>query len=219
MQKTIITVIAVALFVVTGSVAMAAPAQPASQSAAAGPGMKKMSKPENRMARLSRGLDLTEEQKAKIKPILEDESAKVESVLDNSNLSRQQKRTRIREIHAATFEQIKTILTPEQLKKHEEMMKSAKKMSPGMRNATPDNRLQRLSTTLNLSEEQKAKIKPMLEDESTEVKAVLDDSNLSRQQKRTKIRDIHADTFEQIKTILTPEQLKKHEEMMKKWKK
>jgi protein CpxP len=126
MQKTLTAAISVLLFGALASPGLAAPAQPA-KPAAAGPGMMKMSQPENRMSRLCRGLDLTEEQKARIKPILEDESAKVKTILDDSTLSRQQKRTRIRDIHAATFEQIKKVLTPEQLKKHEQMMKQWKK--------------------------------------------------------------------------------------------
>ncbi len=79
----------------------------------------------------------------------------------------------------------------------------------------PAGRLQRLSTALNLTEEQKAKVKPILEDESVKIKAVAEDKALSKQQKRAKVREIHAATFEQIKPLLTPEQVKKHEEMMK----
>jgi Spy/CpxP family protein refolding chaperone len=218
MKNTLFAAIVVLLFGALTSIGLAAPDQPA-QPPAAGPGMTKMAKPENRMIRISRGLNLTEEQKAKIKPILEDESAKVNSVLEDSTLSRQQKRVKIREIHAATFEQIKPILTPEQLKKHEEMMKSGKGMRSKMPQMTPANRLQGLSAALDLTEEQKAKIKPILEDESAKVKSALEDTKLSRQQKRAKVREIHAATFEQIKPVLTPEQLKKHEQMMKQWKK
>ncbi len=211
MKKTLMAVFGVLLFGALASTGLAAPAQPAT----AGPGMTKMSQSKNRMTRISMGLDLTEEQKAKIKPILEEESVKVNAVLEDSTLSRQQKRTRVRDIHTATFERIKPLLTAEQLKKHEELMKSGNGMNNSMRQMTPANRLQKLSAALDLTEEQKAKIKPIFEDESAKIKSILEDSTLSRQQKRSKVRDIHAATFEQIKSVLTPEQLKKHEQMMK----
>ena len=173
--------------------------------------------PEKRLMKMSQSLNLTEEQEAKIKPFLEDESTKIKAIRDDSSLTREQKRAKVREIHSATYEQFKPILTLEQQKKHDEMRKSVGEWHKrGHFVASPADRLERMSRYLDLTEEQKTKIKPILEDESAKIKALRDDQSItSRQQKRDKMREIRVGTFEQIKPLLTADQLKKHDEMMK----
>jgi hypothetical protein len=172
--------------------------------------------PEKRLLKMDRSLNLNEEQKTKIKPILEEESKKINAIRDDSTLTRDQKRAKLRDIHSATYEQIKPVLTLEQQKKHDEMRKAAWEWhKKGHFAASPADRLERMNRALNLSEAQKSKIKPILESESAKVKALRDDQSLTRQQKRDKIREIHLATFEQIKPLLTADQLKKHDEIIK----
>jgi Spy/CpxP family protein refolding chaperone len=76
-----------------------------------------------------------------------------------------------------------------------------------------DDRLEHLSQTLNLSDDQKAKIKPMLEDESSKMQALWQDNSTPREQKRPKMQQIRQDTAEQIKTVLNPDQQKKFADM------
>jgi len=66
--------------------------------------------------------------------------------------------------------------------------------------------LQRISTELNLTDDQKAKIKPILQDEFKQLKAVGDDASLSSDQKIAKAKEIHTTAKSQIQPILTPEQ-------------
>ena len=80
----------------------------------------------------------------------------------------------------------------------------------------PAQRLQRMTTRLGLSEEQKAKILPILEDEAKELKALRDDTTLTRIQKRDKMREIRDRCHDRIKEVLTPEQQKKADEMREK---
>ncbi len=77
-------------------------------------------------------------------------------------------------------------------------------------------RLQRMGQRLQLTDEQKAKIKPLLEDEVAQAKAIHEDSSLSRPQKMEKIEQLRNTTHDKIKPILTPEQQKKLEEMQEK---
>jgi periplasmic protein CpxP/Spy len=79
---------------------------------------------------------------------------------------------------------------------------------------TPDAMVEHLSTQLNLTEDQKAKIKPMAEDVYKKMNDVHQDSSLSEQERREKIRQIHENALGQVKTILTPDQQKKMDEMM-----
>jgi periplasmic protein CpxP/Spy len=78
----------------------------------------------------------------------------------------------------------------------------------------PEAMVERLSTQLNLTEDQKAKIKPMAEDVYKQMNEVRQDSSLSEQERREKIRQIHENALGQVKTILNPEQQKKLDEMM-----
>jgi Spy/CpxP family protein refolding chaperone len=76
-----------------------------------------------------------------------------------------------------------------------------------------DQHLQTLSERLNLTDDQKAKLKPILEDKMKQMKAVHEDSSLSPDQKRTKMKSIHDSLHEQINAVLTPEQQTKFKQM------
>jgi periplasmic protein CpxP/Spy len=76
-----------------------------------------------------------------------------------------------------------------------------------------DTHLQMLSEKLNLTDDQKAKVKPVLQDQMQQMKAVREDSSLSEEQKRTKMKSIHESMHEQINAVLTPEQQVKFKQM------
>jgi periplasmic protein CpxP/Spy len=74
-------------------------------------------------------------------------------------------------------------------------------------------KLQQLSSELNLTDDQKTQLKPVLQGEFKQLKAVHDDSSLSADQKQSKMTEIHEGAKSQINSILTPEQQKKLAEM------
>ena len=73
--------------------------------------------------------------------------------------------------------------------------------------------LQMLSEKLNLTDDQKAKLKPILQDELQQMKTVREDTSLSEDQRRAKMKSIHESLHEQINAVLTPEQQTKFKEM------
>jgi Spy/CpxP family protein refolding chaperone len=75
------------------------------------------------------------------------------------------------------------------------------------------NQLERLSKELNLTDEQKEKVKPILDEQTKQMHATQEDSSLSQEQKRDKMKQIHQSTHSQINDILTPEQQKKFAEL------
>jgi Spy/CpxP family protein refolding chaperone len=83
-------------------------------------------------------------------------------------------------------------------------------------------RLNHMSQELNLTDDQKEKLKPVLEDEMKQIQAVRQDNSLSRDQRREKVMQIHQSTKPQIEAVLTPEQKEKlnkmHEERQQRWK-
>lgn len=82
--------------------------------------------------------------------------------------------------------------------------------------ATVESRLEEMSKQLNLTDDQKAKLKPILQDEGQQMKAVHEDTSLTHEQKKAKMKDIREAHRPQIDQILTPDQQKKWEEMKQK---
>jgi protein CpxP len=69
---------------------------------------------------------------------------------------------------------------------------------------------------LNLTDEQKAKLRPIVADETQQLDAVRNDSSLSAEQKVAKANQIRETASPKIKAILTPEQLQKLADMQQK---
>ena len=96
---------------------------------------------------------------------------------------------------------------------------SAPKTSPqgheamGAAASSPDAHLQMLTEKLNLTDEQRTKLKPIFQDQAQQLKAVHDDTSLTQEQKTAKSKAIHASFHDQINAVLTPEQQAKLKEM------
>lgn len=76
-----------------------------------------------------------------------------------------------------------------------------------------EERLRRMSKDLNLSDDQKEKLKPILQDEVQQMKNVQADNSLSTEQRRKKMRQIHKTYEPQVQAVLTPEQKDKLKSM------
>jgi periplasmic protein CpxP/Spy len=83
----------------------------------------------------------------------------------------------------------------------------------GMHQGQRTGQLEWLSKQLNLTDDQKTKLKPILEDQSKQMKATREDATLTQDQKREKMKQLHESTHSQINDILTPEQQKKFAEL------
>jgi len=70
-------------------------------------------------------------------------------------------------------------------------------------------KLQKLSNELNLTDDQKAQLKPVLQGEVQQLRSVHNDASLSDEQKGAKMKEIHEGAKSQINSILTPEQQQK----------
>ncbi len=75
-------------------------------------------------------LGLSEAQVAKIKPAMEANAAKAKALHEDTSLSEEQKREKLREIRKAGGDAIMAELTPEQKKKFEEHQKQHRKDGP-----------------------------------------------------------------------------------------
>jgi len=162
-----------------------------------------------RVEELNKELGLTEQQKKDIMPILENEMKDLMPIMVNKSLTKEQKLKKINVIRQATKEQLSKILTPEQMKKYAEMNTDIHED----RQEFAERHIERMSEKLNLTEQQKKDITPIIESEMKDVRAVMSNESLTKEQKLEKINAIHQATKEQLSKILTPEQLKKYAEM------
>jgi len=86
----------------------------------------------------------------------------------------------------------------------------------GHKMPTADEQLQHMTKVLNLTDDQQAKIKPILEERQQKMSALMQDNSLSREDRHAKFRDVRSSSSQQIRAILTPEQQKKMDEMRSK---
>jgi Spy/CpxP family protein refolding chaperone len=84
---------------------------------------------------------------------------------------------------------------------------------------SPQQHLDHLSKMLNLTDDQKTKIKPIIEDTDAQAQNLRKDTSLSPQDRHAKMRDLHDKSMTQIRGLLTPDQqakldtMKQHEGM------
>lgn len=74
---------------------------------------------------------------------------------------------------------------------------------------SPDDRLKQMTRDLNLTDEQQAKIKPILTDEQKKMEDLRNDASGDRQAMRGKMMEIRKDTNDQIRAQLNDKQKEK----------
>jgi len=152
-------------------------------------------------------LNLTDDQKNQVQTVMQKTREDVKTIKENAALTPEQKGQQIQAARQSSDEQMKTILTPEQYQKFEEMKAAWKNKGEGK--DRPHNPFEKL----NLTEEQKAQIHPIMQKTGEEIQAVKADTALTKEQKEQQIQTIKESTDEQLKTILTSEQYQKLEQM------
>ncbi|MDH7480556.1 MAG: hypothetical protein QHH26_01105 [Armatimonadota bacterium] len=178
--------------------------------------------------KLAQRLNLTEAQKTALKSIQEDRRSKIKAILSDKNLSKEQKREKIRQVLEESRARIKSLLTPEQEqrlkanfllldarskqlmgrafdpRKSDALKKRALLFHNKARHATT-----RIADALKLTEKQKEQIRAIMQKNREKIKAIMQDQNLPAEQKKAKIRSIREESKAEINKILTPEQQEK----------
>jgi len=76
------------------------------------------------------GLNLTDDQKSKVKDIFADAKAKRQTVWSDSSLTDDQKKAKMKELHAGTMAKLNEVLTPDQQAQLKAKMEAAKAAKP-----------------------------------------------------------------------------------------
>ena len=78
---------------------------------------------------------------------------------------------------------------------------------------TLQQRVDRISTQLDLSSDQKTKVTAALEAEGKQMRELRNDSSLSRDERREKVRALREDTNKKFKDILSSDQYEKWQKL------
>ena len=78
---------------------------------------------------------------------------------------------------------------------------------------TPEEAVARMSSKLNLTDEQKTKITPIMADRQAQMRALMADTSGRRLQKARKAKSIMSDSDKKIESLLTSDQKKAYAEM------
>ncbi|MEY2429637.1 MAG: periplasmic protein CpxP/Spy [Verrucomicrobiota bacterium] len=87
------------------------------------------------------------------------------------------------------------------------------KKKDGKRGPSVEQRLDRMTEELKLTDDQKPKVKEVLEDGAKKRQEMFSDSSVPREQRREKMQAIMDEESKKLKAILTPEQNEKWEKM------
>jgi periplasmic protein CpxP/Spy len=86
----------------------------------------------------------------------------------------------------------------------------------GQHKMDPQAQLDHMTKTLNLTSDQQAKIKPILDNANQQMQSLKSDTSVQKQDRRSKAMEIHKSTMEQVRAVLTPEQQQKMDQMQQK---
>src|SRR5882672_4588806 len=92
-------------------------------------------------------------------------------------------------------------------------MAQDQKPGGGRRGPSVEQRMERMTEELKLTDEQKPKVKAVLEDSQKKQQELFSDSSVSREDRREKMRGIRDNEDKKLKEILTADQYAKHEKM------
>ena len=160
-------------------------------------------------------LNITAEQKARLESIRQSERDQIQAVRNDSSLSLPDREAKTRAIQSSARQQAMSVLTPEQQQK----LQNARKNHSfgGRREGGPFGRGPRGGGPgggrpfgdVDLTPEQQSQIQSIHQNAESQIAAIRNDSALTQDQKREKLRSIMDGTHQQTLNVLTLEQQQK----------
>ena len=147
----------------------------------------------------SKDLNLSEDQKAKLKTIYQPQMEKLRELWKDQSLSREQKMEKFKALRGESEPKLKEVLTSEQWDKWQKRQTQARE------------RMQATAKDWKITDEQKAKLRSIFQPQMEKFRALRQDKNLTPQEKQEKFKALRKELSPQIKEVLTPEQYEKWE--------
>jgi periplasmic protein CpxP/Spy len=85
--------------------------------------------------------------------------------------------------------------------------------APNERGARARDQMQQIAKELNLTEEQKTQLKPVIQKQAEKARALRADTSLSREERQAKLKTLRAELAPEFKKVLTPEQYEKWQKL------
>jgi Spy/CpxP family protein refolding chaperone len=155
-----------------------------------------------------KSLNLTAEQQTQLKALREENRKKMAKLKKNDNITVKEWKTKMSAQRAEQKAKFESILTTEQ-KAQLQKQREERKSHFGERSGR---RMDRIKADLNLSDDQSARLKAKRESMSAKMKSLREDKSLSDEDRKTQTKALMQKQKEEMKSILTEEQIKKLEE-------
>ena len=177
-------------------------------------GMHRRGQHGDHMQKMAQKLNLSQQQQDQLKPIFQSSRDQAKAIKNDTSLSADQKKEKLQALREQTKSQISGILTPEQQQQMAQMKSFQKGKMEGRRGAMG----KMMAEKLNLTQQQQDQLKPIMQKQREQAKAIWQDNSLSQDQKQQKMQALHQDTQSQVKAILTPDQQQQWEQMRQNFK-
>lgn len=151
------------------------------------------------------GLDLTEDQKSKVHEFMRESGEQLRALRDDQGTPREEKVKKFQEFQEKTAAKLKEVLTKEQYEKWEKQRGGAPAAGGFSGNRE---RIQKVMEELDLSAEQKEKVRAAMQEQGQTLQGLRD---ASPDERREKFQKIQESMSAKMKEILTNEQFEKWE--------
>jgi Spy/CpxP family protein refolding chaperone len=155
------------------------------------------------------GIHYTQEQRTQLMAINKEFRDKSDELFKKDNISLKEYKANLIALQKDRRSKMTALLTPQQ----KDQLASRKKSAEENRQVAEAARMERLKLHLNLSDDQVTKIKAGQADLHAQAKAIHDNDDLLPQEKMEQMRGLMARRKDVFKSVLTPEQFSKFEEM------
>jgi len=203
----------VALATIAGALSLQTLAQAADNQAPAQPaGGDRAAALRERMQDTAKELNLTDEQKEKLQTIIRGQVGKLRDLRQDTSLTPEEKKEKVRAIREEITAEVKKVLTPEQFEKWK-----AKQGQTTAGAGAPLARLQGAIKELNLTDQQKEQLKPIYQEQMDKLRDLQQDSNLSIPEKLEKLKGMNKEIAPKLKKVMDAEQYAKWEQDVTQW--
>ena len=161
--------------------------------------------------RMAQQLNLSDPQKKQAKLYREEYKKQLTELNKNENITVKEQRDRKLALRKEEKAKMQSLLTPEQKNKMAQLKAEGKAKAEQHYAA----RMDKMKTTLNLSDKQVAALKLQRENSMAKLKAIKEDDKMDRLAKKEKLMALKNEMKEDRKKIFTADQLKQIEEMKK----
>ena len=156
-------------------------------------------------------LNLSAEQKENFQKLRAEHQQKMADLKKQDNITVKEYRERMSALKKEQHEKMQSVLTSEQ----KDQLKKSRETQKVKTEEMMKKRAEKMKTELNLTDDQSAKLDKTRKELGDKMKALRENKTLSEEQRQAQMKELMKSHRDNMKTILTPEQLQKMKEQHK----